>query len=199
MESAFTTFLQLGYDHILDPDGIDHLLFVVALCATYRLAEWRQVAILVTAFTIGHSITLAMAATGVLTFSARIIELLIPITILITALYNIWMTYSGDQSVSHNRTNRSKYAIALLFGWIHGMAFSNFFKSTLFPGQEQELVRQLLAFNIGVELGQLLIVAIVLGISTIAMSIFRVKQQYWSYFISILVVFASFYLFSQLV
>ena len=137
MESEFITYLRLGHNHILDINGIDHLLFVIALCATYRLADWRKIAILVTAFTIGHSLTLGLAAMDIIVFPAQVIEWLVPVTILITAVYTLWNTrppakYLPNTSPTGGETDRVKYSFALFFGLIHGMAFSNFFKSEVF-------------------------------------------------------------------
>lgn len=190
METAFSIFFQLGYDHILDIQGIDHLLFIVALCATYRLREWKKVAILATAFTIGHSITLAMAVGGVITFPARVIEFLVPMTILLTTLYNLFFF--------KEKSNSYKYGLALFFGLIHGMAFSNFFKSTQIPGQESQLWKQLLAFNLGVEVGQLLIVGGVLLITYVMLNILKVKQLSWTRGVSLFIIIMVIYLFYQL-
>jgi len=136
MKSIFSTYLELGFSHISDINAYDHILFLVALCAIYSLKEWKKILVLVTAFTIGHSITLALAA------------------------------------------------LKLFFGLIHGMGFSNFLRSMLMPGQEEELIPQLLAFNIGVELGQLLIVAIILACSFVALHLFKAKQREWTLFVS---------------
>ena len=176
MGSLFSTYLQLGFHHILDPQAYDHILFVVVLCAAFRPTDWRRLTILVTAFTLGHSITLALATLDVITFPARLIELLIPITILITVAHNIYY--------SQRETSRlgSSYALAAGFGLIHGMGFSNFLKASLFPGQEQDLVYQLLAFNLGVELGQLCIVAAFLLLSWLVLR--RLEHSSWNLIVS---------------
>ncbi len=179
MKSTFNVYLELGFDHILDPGGYDHILFVVALCAIYQLSQWKQVAILVTAFTIGHSITLAIAALNIFTLPAALIEFLVPVTIFLTALYNVVYSQKDNDTKIH-----ANYFLALGFGLIHGMAFSNFFRSSLFPGQESELVTQLFAFNIGVELGQLIIVAAILLASFLAFNVLKIKQRDWNLFIS---------------
>jgi len=186
MQSTFSAYLQLGFEHISDLRGYDHILFIVALCAIYRLAEWRKVLLLVTAFTIGHSITLALAALDIIPIPAAWIEFLIPVTILATALYNVIV-----HRYEHARTEttfaprvRINYFFALIFGLIHGMGFSNFFRSTLMPGEENQLVQQLLAFNIGVELGQITIVLFILLISFLAFNLAKVKQREWMLFIS---------------
>ncbi len=185
MSSMFSTYLSLGFDHISDITAYDHILFIIALCAIYRLQEWRKVLILVTAFTLGHSITLALAVLDVISFPGKIIEFLIPLTILITSIYNVWR---GDSSsLAQNTFSRSlniNYGFALFFGLIHGMGFSNFLKSTIMPGQESQLVSQLFAFNIGIELGQLMIVVFILITSFIALDKLKIKQRDWRIFIS---------------
>ncbi|MEN0005837.1 MAG: HupE/UreJ family protein [Bacteroidota bacterium] len=186
MSSLFSTYLQLGFTHITDLEGYDHILFIVALCAIYSLRQWRSVAVLVTAFTIGHSVTLAMAALDVIQVNGPLIELLIPITILLTAIYNV-VVHRFDKRSSSNIFSRQfswNYLFALIFGLIHGMGFSNFLRASLLPGQEDQLVTQLLAFNVGVELGQLAIVGIILGISVLAFQVFKVKQREWNLFVS---------------
>lgn len=182
MQSLFSTYLELGFNHILDLEGYDHILFLVALCAIYNLKHWKQVAILVTAFTIGHSLTLALAALDVIRVSKDWIEFLIPVTIIATALYNVISRPDPEQN--HSKKWRTNYLLALLFGLIHGLGFSNFLRSTLMPGEEHSLVSQLFAFNIGVELGQLGIVAIILGLAFTAMQLLRVKNTDWNLFIS---------------
>ena len=181
----FNTYFELGITHILDPNAYDHLLFIVALVAIYKIKEWKKVAILVTAFTLGHSITLALAAYDVITFNQRTIEILIPITILITALYNIFIAWQNRQ-VSSNRVNIN-YALAAFFGLIHGMAFSNQLKASLFPGQEDRLLTQLLGFNLGLELGQLIIVAVILMVSFIAFNLLKINQRWWIIILSSIV------------
>ncbi len=189
MSSSFSTYLKLGFDHISDLEAYDHMLFVVALCAIYRLAEWKSVTILVTAFTIGHSITLALAVLDWISFPQRTIELLIPITIILTCLYNIFLHRpSTNNKISLN------YLMALIFGLIHGMGFSNFLKSSLMPGQENQLVTQLLAFNIGIELGQLAIVGLILVVSFIAFNILKINQRLWIMVLSSSVSIVAIYL-----
>ena len=179
----FNFYLKLGFEHIADMGAYDHILFLVALCAIYRLSEWKKIVILVTAFTIGHSITLALAAFEIISFPAEWVEFLIPITILITSLYNVFATPSTEVSASKRAININ-YLFALFFGLIHGMGFSNFLRSMLMSGQEKELVPQLLAFNIGVELGQLVIIACILGMSFLVLSVFKAKQREWTLFVS---------------
>ena len=186
MKSTFSTYLQLGFEHIADLAGYDHILFIVALCAIYSIVEWRKVPILVTAFTIGHSVTLALAAMDIIPINAALIEFLIPVTIFITALYNVIVHRFNPSEVekTFDRKINFNYLFALLFGLIHGMGFSNFFKSLVMPGMESEFITQLFAFNVGVEVGQLLIVAVILAASFVAFSLLKIKQREWNLFIS---------------
>ena len=183
MSSLFSTYLELGFKHISDPEAYDHIVFIIALCAIYRLSEWKKVAILVTAFTIGHSITLALAAFEVITFPGEIIEMLIPVTIILTCLYNVIFTKETvEEKGIFNRQLSINYLFALFFGLIHGMGFSNFFRSL--HGNESSIVKPLFAFNVGLELGQLLIVAAILIVAYIVLDIFKAKQREWNLFVS---------------
>ena len=187
MASLFQTYLELGFKHIADISAYDHILFIIALCAIYKISEWKKVAILVTAFTIGHSITLAMAVLDLITFPKQMIELLIPVTIILTCLYNIFGTKSENDHSIFNRNINVNYIFAVFFGLIHGMGFSNFLKAMLMPGEKNQLVKQLFAFNIGIELGQLLIVSIILLVSFIAFNLLKIKQNYWNIGLSTIV------------
>ncbi len=180
----FLIYLRLGFDHITDPRGYDHVLFVVALCAVYTLRQWRQVLILVTAFTIGHSITLALATLQLIHYKTDLIELLIPITILITAITNFFFQESKLRVSSlAKRPNRSwRYGLALAFGLIHGMGFSNYLRSLL--GREADIIKPLLAFNIGLEIGQLLIVSLVLTLAYLLLDIVRISRLRWTLVVS---------------
>jgi len=183
MLSLFSTYMELGFKHISDPQAYDHIVFIIALCAIYRLSEWKKVAILVTAFTIGHSITLALAALEIITFPGDVIEKLIPVTIILTCLYNVIFTKeTAEEDGIFNRRLSINYLFALFFGLIHGMGFSNFFRSL--HGDESSIVRPLFAFNVGLELGQLLIVAAILVVAYIVLDLFKAKQREWNLFVS---------------
>jgi len=177
----FFIYLRLGFDHITDPAGYDHILFVIALCAIYTLRQWRQVLILVTAFTIGHSITLALATLQLISFSSALIELLIPITILITAITNFFYNEPRVRTLlvaDANPPGRAwRYGLALGFGLIHGMGFSSYLRSLL--GREADIVQPLLAFNIGLELGQLLIVGLALCLAFVVLDVLRGNRLRW--------------------
>lgn len=151
-------YIQLGIDHILDPQGLDHLYFIISFCLMYTIRNLRKIAALVTAFTVGHSITLALAALDKIAISPDLIETLIPITILISCLVNYWNLLKKDNYSAP--TGYLIYAIILFFGLIHGLGFSNFLSAMLFD--DESIVTPLLGFNIGIELAQLLIVLAVL-------------------------------------
>jgi len=151
-------YIQLGIEHILDSEGLDHLYFIVSFCLMYTVKDLRKIAALITAFTIGHSITLALAALDKIFVNPDVIETLIPITILISCLVNYWtLLKAKDQPKSKGYF---LYVIILFFGLIHGLGFSNFLSAMLFEGDS--IVAPLLGFNIGIEVAQLIIVFVAL-------------------------------------
>jgi hydrogenase/urease accessory protein HupE len=172
----FGTYLELGFDHISDLNGYDHILFIVALCAAYSIGQWRHVLILVTAFTVGHCVTLALASLGMISVPALLIEILIPVTIMLTALQNVLTSQRRSKSW------RTLYLTPILFGLIHGLGFSNYFRSLF--GPEDSIVLPLLAFNIGVELGQIGIVALFFIITYIVVKLLKVPERTWQLIVS---------------
>ena len=133
----FQMYFQLGIQHILDIKGFDHILFVVALCAIYVTRDWKKILILVTAFTIGHSITLALATLKLVRVNSDWIEFLIPVTIAVTAVSNIF-----SPKPSSGRGIQINYVFALFFGLIHGLGFSNYLRSLL--GKEASMPASML-------------------------------------------------------
>ena len=174
----FSLYLQLGFKHISDLTGFDHILFLIALCAVYRIEQWKRILILVTAFTVGHSVTLALSSLGHVTIPSNLIEFLIPTTILITALHNVISRPPELTTVGMNKN----YAMALFFGFIHGMGFSNYFRALLMG--DDSIAVPLLAFNLGIELGQLLVVGVIVGIAYVFLNIVNVKHRDWTVFVS---------------
>ncbi|MEQ8423490.1 MAG: HupE/UreJ family protein [Cyclobacteriaceae bacterium] len=177
--SEFQLYFVLGKDHILDYfNGYDHILFVVALCAIYLSRDWKKILILVTAFTIGHSITLALATLDVISVNSAVVEFLIPVTIFITAFGNLFRreeSYSG-------KPVQTNYLLALFFGLIHGMGFSNYLKAIL--GKDQSVATQLLAFNLGLEFGQIVIVGIFMAASFVLVDLINISRRDWKMVIS---------------
>ncbi|MFK7920737.1 MAG: HupE/UreJ family protein [Bacteroidia bacterium] len=188
--STFETYLQIGFLHILDWGAYDHMLFLLALCAVYQLKQWRNLLVLITAFTIGHSVSLVLATLNVVdmnhTFSLRetsfslgqVIEFLIPLSILTTALLNVFR----KQTEITQQGMRTQYLIALVFGLVHGLGFSTLLRSMLMG--EESLFQPLLAFNLGIELGQLAIVAGIILLSFVIVGLLRAPQREWNIFVS---------------
>jgi hypothetical protein len=176
--SQFRIYFDLGRDHILDiANGYDHILFVVALCVLYQLRDWKQVLILVTAFTIGHSVTLALSTFNIINVNMELIEFLIPVTIFITAVSNL---FKHEDNI-HGRSMQLNYFYAAFFGLVHGMGFSNYLKSIL---GKSNIISQLFAFNIGLELGQIIIVVILLVSGFILTDFLGVSRRDWKMVIS---------------
>ena len=162
----FAKYLELGIGHILDINGLDHVLFLIVLVVMYDRKSWKKVLILATAFTLGHSITLAIAGMDIIKVNNRIIEIFIAASIAVTALANI-ISSKGEGNGS------TRYIAALLFGLVHGLGFSGFFKTIL---GSDNIVLPLLGFNIGVEIAQAICVICVLIISAIITDLLKIKS-----------------------
>ncbi len=176
--STFQLYLTLGLQHIADFKGYDHILFIITLCAVYQLRDWKNILILVTAFTIGHSLTLVLATFNIVRISGDLIEFLIPVTILLTAVGNI-LQEKESFSKSHHRY---KYGLAMFFGLIHGLGFSNYLRSLL--SSEDSLAGPLFSFNLGIEIGQLIIVSIFLLFGLLLLNLMKFKPREWNLLIS---------------
>jgi hypothetical protein len=170
----FWLYFTLGREHIADLSGYDHILFVAALCLGYLPRDWKKILVLVTAFTVGHSITLALSVLNIIEVSSKWIEFLIPVTIVITALACTYRKPGSSQKMS------PVYLLTVLFGLIHGLGFSNYLKSLL--GKNDNIVTDLLAFNIGLEIGQLIIVAAILVLSYLFLSILKINEKVYILF-----------------
>lgn len=153
--SDFLTFVQLGIRHILDVGAMDHILFLLALGAIYRVSDWREVIRVVTAFTVGHSITLVAAAFGFLPLSARVVEFLIPLTIVATCVENIVVK---DRAKAPWR-GHYRPVFATLFGLVHGAGFGGYLRSLFLD----RIAIPLFGFNVGIEIGQLGVLALTLA------------------------------------
>ncbi|MCB2379291.1 HupE/UreJ family protein [Hymenobacter sp. BT635] len=173
--SVFQTYLQLGFFHIFNLQAYDHLVFLLALCAPYVAAEWRRVVALVTSFTLGHSITLALATLGFVQYNPRVIEILIPVTILLTCALNL--RRAGQNTRLQPLLWAVPNLLAAVFGLVHGLGFSSYLRQLL--GQSSRPVLELLAFNVGVELGQLLIVALILLLGYVVLQAARAPRRDW--------------------
>ena len=172
----FGFYFPWGWKHIISWDALDHQLFIAALSAIYLLKDWKQVLILVTAFTIGHSLTLALSVYDVIRFSSRWVEFLIPCTIVITAISNLFQKKFTPKSI------RINYFLALFFGLIHGMGFANAIRITL--ASDQNIAGGLLGFNLGLEAGQIAVVILLLLLTQLMISLVKVNRRDWVIFLS---------------
>jgi len=154
--SEASSFFSIGWEHIVDINAFDHLLFVTTLCAAYRLAQWKEILWIITAFTVGHSGTLVLSTLELIPTNPDVVDLLIPFTIMITALVNV--ARRGQESSGGD--TRLKYGIALGFGLVHGLAFASNFKVIMFG---ESILMPLFLFNVGIEAGQVFIVALFMG------------------------------------
>ena len=172
----FGFYFNIGWTHIISKDALDHQLFIMALAAIYLLKDWKQVLILVTAFTIGHSLTLALSVLDVIRFNPDLVEVLIPLTIVITALFNLTQKSFTPKSI------RINYFLALIFGLVHGMGFANSVRFML--ADDQNLGWSLFGFNLGLEAGQIVVVLVVLLLAHLFVSILKINRRDWVIFVS---------------
>ena len=172
----FLFYLQLGWEHIISSDALDHQLFILALVAIFSFKDLKKVLILVTAFTIGHSVTLALSAFDIIRFPSNWIEFLIPCTIVFTALDNLIFSKNVEKLIKLN------YFLALFFGLIHGMGFANSVRMML--AQEQSITIPLFGFNVGLEIGQIAVVIIVLSVFYLLSTFFKLQKKHWILLVS---------------
>ena len=172
--SEFWLYFNVGLKHVLDWNGYDHVLFLIALTIPYAFKDWKRVLILVSLFTLGHTVALILSVYEVIIIKAHLVEFLIPITILITALFGL---FSAGKS-NKNESITFMAFITLFFGIIHGLGFSNYFKSIL-PGTNSEKLMPLLEFALGIEVAQLIVVLFVLILSYIVQTFFRFSKRDW--------------------
>ena len=178
--SDFWLYLKLGLTHVLDWQAYDHIVFLIVLIAAYNFSNWKRIFILVSLFTIGHTASLLLANYSVVTVSSKWIEFLIPVTILVAAIYNLFTS---------GKINRSEkvglfYVITVFFGLIHGFGFATYYKM-ITGGNE---ILPLFEFALGIEFAQLIIVTIVLISSFIFQSIFRFNKRDWVLVVSSIVI-----------
>lgn len=184
-----SSFFIDGVKHITDIDGYDHMLFLLAITAPYSYRDWKAVVLLATAFTVGHSVSLFLAAADIVRFSSELIEALIPATIVITCIGN----FVTSKAASSRLSMTYRYAFTLAFGLIHGMGFSSFFRIIFNEGES--FVAQLFLFNLGVECGQIIIIALLLGLIALFEHLFpNYKRQFSTLLSSSALVIASYLL-----
>jgi hypothetical protein len=172
--SDFWLYFNIGLTHVLNINGYDHVLFLMALAVPYAFKHWRTLLLLLTIFTIGHTLSLLLSVYGIVSFRADIIEFLILVTILFAALYNLFKAKK-----SAGKENISVLAMGtLFFGIIHGLGFSNYFKVVIDAKSENKLL-PLLEFALGIEAAQIIVVLAVLILSFIFQNLLRISRRDW--------------------
>ncbi len=179
----FWIYVEIGLNHVLNLNGYDHVLFLMALTVSNSFNEWKRMLLFITVFTIGHTLALVLSVYDVLHFNEGLVEFLIPITILVTALYNFVMLRKSFKKESIKTTG----LITLFFGVIHGLGFSNYFK-TILPGNASDKLVPLFEFSIGIEGAQMAVVLTVLTLSYGAQSIFKVSKRDFSMVVSAFII-----------
>jgi len=179
----FWIFFKIGLQHVLDINGYDHVLFLIALTVPYTFKDWRRMLILVSVFTAGHTLALMLSVFNVIIIKASLVEFMIPVTILITALFGL---FTAGKSAKPNNVATAIF-ITLFFGIIHGLGFSNYFKSIL-GGTTTDKLIPLLEFALGIEVAQIIIVIAVLILAYAAQTFLRFSKRDWILVMSAFVV-----------
>lgn len=181
--SEFWIYFQIGLKHVLDINAYDHVLFLIALTIPYAFKDWKRILLLVTVFTVGHTLALLLSVFGIIAVKANIVEFLIPITILVTAVFHLFTAGKASKNESVNLI----FFVTLFFGIIHGLGFSNYFK-TILGGTASSKLIPLLEFALGIEVAQLIVVFVVLIISYIVQTVFRFSKRDWALVMSAFVI-----------
>ena len=176
---AFFIYLNMGINHVLDIKGYDHVLFLLALISPYAFKDWKRILFLVSIFTVGHTLALVLSVYNVVSVKASLVEFLIPVTILITALFALFT--AGKTTKKESVTFVA--GVTLFFGLIHGLGFSNYFK-TIMIGTPSEKVLPLMAFALGIEIAQLIVFMIGLILAYVAQAVFKFSKREWGLIIA---------------
>ncbi|MEN2402392.1 HupE/UreJ family protein [Flavobacterium sp. MC2016-06] len=181
--SQFWIYFQIGLKHVLDIHAYDHVLFLIALTVPYLFKDWKRILVLVSVFTLGHTLALLLSVFGIITIKVNLVEFLIPITILITALYHL---FTAGKNAKNDGVNLV-FFITLFFGIIHGLGFSNYFK-TILGGSPSSKLLPLGEFALGIEAAQLIVVFVVLILSYIMQTVFRFSKRDWALVMSAFII-----------
>lgn len=174
--------VRYGMNHVLDINAYDHVLFLLVLTVPYMFKDWKRVLLLVSMFTLGHTLSLVMAVYGIVSVNAKLVEFLIPVTIMVVALYNVFT--AGKKAVSEKVG--ILFLSTLFFGLVHGLGFAREF--TMFIGKASNKVMPLAEFALGIEFAQIIIVFIVLFLGFLCQTVFRVSKRDWIVVVSAIVV-----------
>jgi hypothetical protein len=181
--SEFLIYFQIGLQHVLDIHAYDHVLFLIALTVPFSFKDWKRMVLLITLFTIGHTMALLLSVFGIIAIKVNVVELLIPITILITAFFNLFTAGKSNKKESINLI----FFVTLFFGVIHGLGFSNYFKAIL-GGSATSKLLPLAEFALGIEAAQIIVVFIVLIVSYIVQTVFRFSKRDWTLVMSAFII-----------
>lgn len=181
--SEFWIYFQIGLKHVLDIHAYDHVLFLIALTVPYTFKDWKRILLLVTVFTVGHTLALVLSVFGIIAVKVNIVEFLIPITILITAFYHLFTAGKATKNDGLNLV----FFVTLFFGIIHGLGFSNYFK-TILGGTATSKLLPLGEFALGIETAQLVVVFVVLLVSYIVQTVFRFSKRDWALVMSAFII-----------
>lgn len=181
--SEFWLYFKLGLNHVLDIHAYDHVLFLIALMVPYAFKDWKRVLLLVSLFTLGHTLSLMLSVYGVVKINPSLVEFLIPITILATAGFHLFTAGKSGKKESISFVA----IITTFFGIIHGLGFSNYFK-TILPGNASDKLLPLLEFALGIETAQLIVVFIVLILAYIVQTFFRFSKRDWALVMSAFII-----------
>lgn len=181
--NEFLLYFKIGLHHVLDIHAYDHVLFLIALMVPYAFKDWKKVILLVSLFTIGHTLALLLSVFGIVSVKINLVEFLIPITILITAFFHLFT--AGKTSKKEGISFEA--IITLFFGLIHGLGFSNYFK-TILPGSATDKLIPLLEFALGIEAAQLIVVFVVLVLAYILQTFFRFSKRDWALVLSAFII-----------
>jgi hypothetical protein len=181
----FWFYVKLGLNHVLDIGAYDHVLFLAALAAPFTFKSWQKILILATIFTVAHCTSLAFSAYGIVSVNVEVVEFLIPVTIMATAVYNL-LSYKKDAET------KNLFLLGLattFFGLVHGFGFSNYFKMLM--AEEVEKLSPLLGFAAGIEISQVLVLVVVLLLAYIFQSVLNLKRWIFTVALSILIVLVT--------
>lgn len=172
MLDSFLKFLELGLYHIVSFSSYDHILFVILLTLPYVFKDWKRLLILVSVFTLGHTLSLLLGVYDIVNLNVNVTEWLIPLTIFFAALFNVFSFGKSTPKYSY-----FILGVVLFFGLIHGLGFANAFQSMVSANESTFL--SVLEFALGIEIGQLIIVFCVLFINFVFQNIFRFSTRDW--------------------
>jgi hypothetical protein len=174
--------VKYGINHVLDINGYDHVLFLMVLAVPYVFKDWKRVLLLVSMFTLGHTLSLVLAAYGIVSVNGKLVEFLIPVTIIIAAIYNV---FTASKKSKNNKIGLLFFT-TLFFGLVHGLGFAREFK--MFAGQSENKIELLIEFALGIEIAQVIIVFVVLFLGFLCQTLFRFSRRDWVMVLSSIVI-----------